>query len=377
MGKHADCIVIGGGINGNAAAYFLAKRGYKVAVLEAGRIAGKASGAAAGMLGAQTELTEDGPLFEFARRSRAMFPAVIAELEELSGVHIGYINQGMYKVARTPEEAEELQKLVEFQRHCGEQADWLSTAELREREPAVSEQLLGAMHIARDGQVQSYELSLAFARAATALGVEIHEYTAVREWMLEDGKAVGVRTGRGDFYAGAFVAAGGAWSRDLLADTGLELPVTPVKGECVSVISSAPLIKGSIFSHGCYIVPKSSGKLLIGATVKPDSWDEQVSSGAVLHLLEQAQRLIPELVHAVWDRAWAGIRPLSGDGLPYLGAHPDYSNLYIAAGHFRNGILLAPATGELMACLVEGGRHEFASEIKAFGLERLRQPVPG
>lgn len=377
MDKRADSVVIGGGIIGNATAYYLAKRGCKVAVLEAGQIACKASGAAAGMLEAQTELAEDSPFSRFARRSRAMFPAVIADLEELSGVHIGYIDQGMYKVATTLEEAEELQKQAQLHRHGGEQADWLSAAELLEREPAVSEQVLGAMYIARDGQLQSYELSLAFARAAAALGGEIHEFTKVREWITEGGKIVGVRTGQGDFYADSFVAAGGAWSGELLARTGLELTMTPVKGECVSVISTAPLIKGSIHSEGCYIVPKSSGKLLIGATVKPGSWDERVSYSAVLHLLEQAKRLLPGLADAVWDRAWAGIRPLLGDGLPYLGAHPDYSNLFVAAGHYRKGILLAPATGKYMADLAEGKAHEFAAEMKAFGLERLRQSVLG
>jgi glycine oxidase len=354
MRKVYDAVIVGGGINGSSIAFQLAKRGYKVAILERGKIAGKASGAAAGILGAQTELTEDGPLFQLACKSRGMFLSLVPELEELSHVHIGYENKGMYKVAADEDQELEIKRLIESQRKAGEQAEWLSIDELIKREPSVSDKLLGAMYIPNDGQVQAYELSFAFAEASRALGAEIHEYTSVSEFILKDEKVHGVITDQGEFLAESVIVATGAWSRVLLERTGLSLPIIPVKGECFSVSAEKPLVKGTIFSHGCYIVPKQSGRLVVGATVKVNSFDEKVTLEGISSLMEKAKNLVPDIGNAEWERAWTGIRPQSADGQPFLGEHPAYKGLFIAAGHFRNGILLAPATGELMADILEG-----------------------
>ncbi|MDQ0268233.1 glycine oxidase ThiO [Cytobacillus purgationiresistens] len=367
MSKVYDVIVVGGGINGSSIAFHLAKRGYKVTVIEQGKIAGKASGAAAGILGAQTELTEDGPLFQLARQSRAMFPDIINELEELSGVQIGYQSRGVYKVASTENHAQKLKTLVHLQTNAGEKAEWLNIEELKRRESAISNTLLGAMYIPEDGQVQAYEFSLAFARAAMTLGAEFYEYTSVHDFLIKDEKVQGVQTSQGDLLSDSVIVAAGAWSSLLLEKTGLTLPVFPVKGECFSVISQKQLVKATIFSDDCYIVPKKSGRLIVGATVKPNTFDEKVSFGGISALMEKAIRLLPDIANAEWVNAWAGIRPISGDGLPFLGEHPNYKQLYIATGHFRNGILLAPVTGKLIADYIDGNR----LDIKSFDLSRI------
>lgn len=354
MKKTYDAIIIGGGINGSSIAYQLSKRGRSVAVIEKGRLAGKASGAAAGILGAQTELTDDGPLFQFARKSRAMFPALARELEELSGVHVGLQNKGMYRVAATEKEAFDLKALIEFQTRSGEKAEWLAIEELMEWEPNVSNSLLGAMFIPEDGQVDARELTIAFAKAAMVNGAEFYEFTSVNDLIIENEKVLGVKTDHGPVYADSVVVATGAWSPFLTEKTGLSLPISPVKGECFSVLTDKPLIKGTIFSHGCYIVPKKSGRLIVGATVKPNTFDERVTVDGISTLMEKAKLLVSGIADSEMERAWTGIRPLSEDGLPFLGAHPSCRNLFIAAGHFRNGILLSPATGELMADLLDG-----------------------
>ncbi|KON85523.1 glycine oxidase [Sporosarcina globispora] len=371
MGKVFDAVIVGGGINGSSIAFHLAKRGYKVAVLEKEKIAGKASGAAAGILGAQTELDEDGPLFRMACKSRSMYRSLIPELEDLSQVHIGYQNKGMYKVAADKDQELELRRLIESQRKAGEQAEWLPIDELINREPSVSSQLLGAMYIPNDGQVQAYELSLAFAKASRALGAEIYEYASVSELILKDEKVHGVATSQGEFLAESVIVASGAWSREVLEKSGLSLPIIPVKGECLSVIAEKPLVQGTIFSHGCYIVPKQSGRVVVGATVKANSFDEKVTLGGISSLMEKARNLIPDIANTEWERAWTGIRPQSADGQPFLGEHPVYKGLYIAAGHFRNGILLAPATGELMADILEGK----TVQANPFSLSRLDKLV--
>ena len=376
MRKRFDAVIAGGGINGSSIAFQLAKRGYKVAVLDKGKIAGKASGAAAGILGAQTELTEDGPLFQLACKSRSMYQTLIPELEELSQVHIGYQNRGVYKVAANIEEEMSLKRLVESQQKAGEDAEWFSIDDLIKREPFVSAKLRGAMYIPNDGQVQAYELSLAFAKASMTLGAEIFEYTQVTDFILKGERVYGVRTSQGEFLADSVIVASGAWSREILERTGLVLPIIPVKGECFSVKADKTLVQGTIFSHGCYIVPKQSGRLVVGATVKANSFDEKVTVEGISQLMEKAQNLVPDIANAEWERAWTGIRPQSADGQPFLGQHPVIDGLYIAAGHFRNGILLAPATGELMADILEG-RTEKPNPFELSRLEYLDQSSKG
>lgn len=363
-----DCIVVGGGINGGSVAYYLAKRGKKVLLLEKDRLASKASGAAAGMLAAQAELDEDGPLFQLAKESRAMFPLLAKEIKDLTGIDIELVNKGMYKVAITEEEENRFKQIIDIQTRTGEQAEWLSQEEVRRREPALSTAVRGAMFIEKDGQVSAPQLTFGFLKAAAALGVEIREYTEVSSFLFENGKITGVKTNGGNFESEKVILTGGAWSEQLLTDSEIELKTYPVKGECFSVLSHQTLITGTIFSHGCYLVPKKGGRLLVGATVKPNTFDQTVTVDGVSSLMEKAKKLVPEIVHAEWEKAWAGIRPQTADGLPYLGEHPDYNGLFVATGHFRNGILLSPITGQMITRLVE--REPTPVNLSAFRIDR-------
>lgn len=355
MMKHEsyDAIIIGGGVNGCAAAYNLAKRGRKVVLLEKDRIASKSSGAAAGMIAAQTELDEDGPLFSLARKSRSMFTSLATELKQASGIDIELVNKGMYKIALTQDQEEELKRIIGIQTKLGEKAEWLTASELRMKEPALSTEIRGAMYVQEDGHVSAPQLTSAFAYSAAALGAEIKEFIDVYSIESEGGQVKGVLTNEGMLLSENVIVCTGAWSKKILQKTNIELDAYPVKGECFSVKTNKPLVEGSIFSHGCYIVPKRGGRLIVGATVKPHTFDQKVTVEGVSTLMEKAIKLVPEIASAEWETAWAGIRPQTGDGLPYIGEHPHIQGLFIATGHFRNGILLAPVTGELLADYVE------------------------
>ncbi|QDP39481.1 glycine oxidase ThiO [Radiobacillus deserti] len=368
-----DCIIVGGGVNGGSIAYHLAKKGKKVLLLEKDRLARKASGAAAGMLAAQAELEEDGPLFQLAKQSRAMFPILAEEIKDLTGIDIELVQKGMYKISITEEEEYHLKHIVDVQTRAGEQAEWLSQDEVRSREPALSNAVRGAMFIEKDGQVSAPQLSLGFLKAAAALGVEIKEYTEVTSFLFESGKVTGIQTNHGSVESEHVIVAGGAWSEQLLPKSQIPLQTYPVKGECFSVRTHQPLLTGTIFSHGCYLVPKKGGRLLVGATVQPHTFDQTVTVNGISSLLEKAKRLVPNIVHAEWEKAWAGIRPQTVDGLPYLGEHPAYEGLFVATGHYRNGILLAPITGEIITRLVE--REPTPVDISAFRMERHTEKI--
>lgn len=353
-GNHYDVAIIGGGIIGGSIAFQLAKRNVRVVVLEKDRIASQASSAAAGMLGAQSEFSSENPLIPMALKSRKMFPVLGEELKQITGIDIGLIQKGMLKVAVTDEEQEALQQHYEFWREMGQPVQWLSNHEVVAFEPNVSAALQGAMYIRNDGQVSAPHLSLAFAKASIVYGAEWREFTEVVDVKKEE-NSYQLRTNHGTIGANAVVVAAGAWSALFLEKTGLSLSMHPVKGECLLVKVEKPIIQTTVFAkNGCYIVPKKGNRLLIGATSTPHTFDKKVTVQGIMSLLERAQQLLPTIRTAEWERAWAGIRPQTGDGLPYIGEHPHYKNMWIATGHYRNGILLSPITGALMADLIEG-----------------------
>jgi len=363
-----DAIIVGGGVNGGSIAFQLSKRGKKVLLLEKDRIASKASGAAAGMLAAQAELDDDGPLFQLAKKSRSMFPTIALEIKELTGIDIELINAGMYKIALTEQEESHFKKIIDIHQQAGEKAEWLSGDEVRKKEPALSDGIIGAMFIQYDGQLSAHQLSTGFVKAAITLGTELKEYVDVHSFIFQNGKVTGVITNEGEFLSDTVIVAGGAWSGRLLQEAGLSLSTYPVKGECFSVLTDRPLLTGTIFSHGCYLVPKKGGRLLVGATSKPHTFNQTVTIDGISSLMTKAQKLVPEISSAEWEKAWAGIRPQTGDGLPYLGEHPAYHGLFIATGHFRNGILLSAITGEVVSDLAE--RKQPTVDLTPFKINR-------
>ncbi|MFC5446977.1 glycine oxidase ThiO [Paenibacillus aestuarii] len=352
--RHHHVLIVGGGVIGCAIAYYLAKRGQAVTVLERGRAGAEASAAAGGMLGAQSEMEDTGPLFQWARRSRGMFPQLARELKDLTGIDIGLVREGLLNVALSDAQEEELRAREKLQCAAGEPAEWLSAAAAARLEPALSQDVRGALYLPEDGQVEAPLLAQAFAQAARLLGANVQEFAHVQGLLIEQGRAVGVMTSEGPLYSERVVVASGAWSGTLLAGIGVELPVFPVKGECFSVITPQPVLRKTLFTPGCYIVPKAGGRLLVGASVVPGSYDRKVSLAALAELMERAKQLMPAIGQAEWERAWSGLRPQTLDGLPYIGRVPGCDGLYAACGHYRNGILLSPITGKVVADMVAG-----------------------
>jgi glycine oxidase len=367
MKKVYDVIIIGGGVIGSSIAYQQAKCGKKVLVLEKDRLTLEASSAAAGMLGAQAEIDEHISMLKLALKSRAMFPSLTRELEECTGVDIGLVNKGMIKVAETEDEVINLKKQISFHRDWDQAVKWLTPEELQEKEASLSPSLLGGMYIPNDGQLIAPRFSLSFAKGAMKYGADFLEYSEAVDFLIKNGCIQGIVTATDTFYTENAVVTIGAWTSQLLAKVNVEMDVYPVKGECFSVIPRVPLISSTIFSDlGCYIVPKKDGRVIVGATSYPNTFDKTVSLQGLSKLMECARSILPEIGSAKWEKSWAGIRPQTGDGLPYIGAHPYYKGLYIAAGHYRNGILLSPITGKMVSDMLNGTVTEEDSSLYHF-----------
>ncbi|GGE33252.1 glycine oxidase ThiO [Pullulanibacillus camelliae] len=365
--KRFDAIVIGGGVIGCSIAFHLSKLNKKVLLLERNQIGCEASSAAAGMLGVQAELEAGDPLFESARLSREMFPSIASELRELTHIDIELIHNGQLKLAEDEGQVEALKALAEWQRSIGEDAVWLDRDALLRLEPCLSEHIYGALYFPKEGHVYAPRLTQGFAKAAALLGTKIREYCHVQNLLISNEEVQGVHTNTGDYYSDAVIVATGAWSNQWLPEK-LQQGLYPVKGEAFSLTTHYPLIKRTIFTKGCYIVPKRGGELYVGATMKAHTFEKSVSLEGLSTLMNKVQALLPVINTATMQHFWSGIRPMTQDGLPYLGEHPKAKRLFVATGHYRNGILLSPITGKLMAELVTGQTR--SADLTAFRLDR-------
>ena len=369
MASTVDVAVVGGGVIGCSVAYHAARCGASVALFEAGRIASGASGAAAGMLAAQAEAHEPGPLLDLLLESRGMHRALGEELYEKTGLDSEHVWVGTMRVAADEEARERLQSSYLWQRERGLCARWLGGEEARELEPALSPRVLAALYLPEDGQVNSPWLVRALALAAELEGARVEEFARVDGLLMRGSHTVGVRTAEGETAAGSVVLAGGVWSAALAASIGASVPVFPVKGEILSVLPRKTLIRANVWEGRCYMVPKRDGRVMIGATEEPGSYDPRPTLGGVATLSSAAVELVPGVSGARFAEAWGGLRPGTPDGRPILGPVEGRDGLLLAVGHYRNGVLLAPITGQTIAALALG--EPPSADVSPFHLQRL------
>ena len=349
-------IIVGGGAIGCSIAYHLQAAGADVLVLERGEIGGEASGAAAGMLIAPIEDTENEAFNELRRASLAMYPSLIERVQELSSIDVEYKRPGMLRTATTPESALAMKALALKQ----EGLEWLEAADVHQVEPALSEEIVGAAYSEGDADLNPGLWTNALAKAAEALGAEIRRGVTVTG--VSDR---GVRTIKGSVEGDAVVIAAGPWTGRV--SSGFAIKTPPMRGQMIAYRSN--LLRHAVWGEHGYLVPKRHGFLWAGATVEDAGFRKRTTERGVAGLTSMASRYVPGLRRADVSSSWAGLRPGSPDGLPVIGRVPGRDKVYVATGHFRNGILLAPVTGELVAELVLEGRLD--ARLAPFGPERF------
>jgi glycine oxidase len=374
QGKKPRVAIIGAGVVGLGIAWRLAGRGARVDVFDRDRAGAGASHAAAGMLAACCE-AEPGEeaLVALGRDSQARWPGFAEELLRASGVDVELRCEGTLVLALTADDQGELAHRLEFQQQKLElPLQWLSAAETRAREPHLAGKIAGAVFSPQDHQVDNRQLVAALRIAAVRAGAAIHEHRAVKEIAVRGGRATGVGfTDGSTALADVVVLAAGAWSRRI---EGLppdrRPPVRPVKGQMLALRMdpAAPLLSHVLWAPGAYLVPRRDGRLIVGATVEEKGFDDTVTAGGVMALLDAAWRAVPAIEELPIEDIWVGHRPGSRDDAPILGPGP-LAGLFYATGHHRNGILLTPVTADAMARLILDDAVEPA--IRPFGLERF------
>jgi glycine oxidase len=318
--------VVGGGIIGCAAAWELAKTGCAVTLFERGTPGAEASGAAAGLLAPLGDST-DSTFARLALASWRLYPALTEELRELTGIDVEYVTRGTIYPLFDADDVRDAEARVANRVEPEYGIEVWDTADVRVREPALSGDVRGAMFVDADHWVNNQRLVIAYAQAAVGAGVVLRAGTAVTRVAVEMGHARGVVADGELWEADAVVLAAGAWTGELIASFGARLPLEPRRGQMLALGHVPSVLSHCIHGDDAYLVPRPSGELLVGATAERVGFQPGVTARGIAGLLAAAIDLCPALGALPW---------------------PDVEGLWVATGHYRNGILLAPITARLM-----------------------------
>ena len=347
-----EVLIVGAGVVGCAVAWRLQQAGVRCTVLERSIPGAEASSAAAGILAPQAEADGPGPFLELCLASRALYPGFVRELREASDVDVAFRACGVLAVQLDDTGIEHARRRIGWQQARGLDATWLDAAATRALEPELSPEIVGAAHFPNDAVVDNRLLVSALTIAAVRAGARFVT-TQVHGLLERGGRVTGAATDQGELGGDAVVVAAGAWTG--LVPGALVSPgaVRPARGQMVMVRTRVPICRHVVFGAQGYAVPRTDGRVLLGSTVEFAGFEKQVTAGGLAAVLGQGLRLFPGLAGAPVVETWAGFRPHTPDGLPVLGP-AQIPGLFLASGHFRNGILLTPITASVLTDTILG-----------------------
>ena len=352
---YEDVIIVGGGIIGCSIAFHLSLRGIRSRILERQEPGGLATHAAAGILGPFNETDQPGPFLDLMRRSLSLYAPFTEQLTAETGLSPDFTVSGILSVGLNPEDRPALRTRFSWQSAIDSSLIFCESSEARLLEPALTGPFDSAIYYPNEGHVYAPRLIKALLGALARRRVPLDQGVTVTRIAPSGHGTLLVHDREGGCReAGQVILAAGA----LLSDVdipGTRIPVAPVNGQILAVRSPGSFYRRVVFypSHG-YFVPKMDGTVVIGATEETIGTRSRVTPAGLLEFLSPLERLAPELLALPLHHTWAGLRPKSPDARPILGPHPDCPGLFLAGGHYRNGILLAPVTGEIMADFIEG-----------------------
>ena len=368
----AEVAIIGGGVIGLAVARALALRGIRdVLLLERGCLGAESSWAAAGMLAPQAEANRPHEFFYLTCQSRDMYPAFAAALLEETGIDIELDATGTLYLAFTDHDAEELETRYQWQTKEALAVEKLSPDMARKLEPSIAADVRATLRFPLDTQVENRRLLSALAAANESLGVTMETQTEVTSLQVVRDRVAGIETSRGFIATENVVIAGGAWSSKL-GTAGIALPnlrIKPVRGQMLCFEAIPPLCGHVIYSPRGYLVQRRDGRLLAGSTTEHAGFEKRVTAAGVQAILSAALEISPRIASLPMTDSWSGLRPRAADTLPVLGPCAEITGVFYATGHYRNGILLAPVTGELIAGAIID--HVFPPVLNIFSPDRF------
>ncbi|MDD5388417.1 MAG: glycine oxidase ThiO [Gallionellaceae bacterium] len=337
-----SCLILGGGINGLLSALLLRQAGLEVCVLERGDTGRESSWAGAGVLSLLLPWNYGPEVNALAQRGRALWPEWADRLKVASGVDCEYLACGMAVLA-----VEQLEAALAWCAEYGEVAVPLTEFPLPQPLPpgGRGENALWLPNVA---QARNPRIMQALRSAALRAGVVLHEHTPATRLLTDSARVTGVETPNGLFSADSVVVTAGAWTGNLLAELGDAPEITPVRGQIMLFKAEPGLLPCVVYQRGHYLVPRADGHILVGSTLENVGFDQTTTAHARTELLNFAYSLMPALRQAEIVTQWAGLRPGSPGNVPTIDRHPTLENLYVNSGHFRYGVTMAPAAGEVL-----------------------------
>jgi glycine oxidase len=359
-----DILVIGGGVIGLMTARELVTAGAAVTLVEMGDTGQQASWAGGGILSPLYPWRFAGAVTALARWSQEVYPALCTELFEATGVDPEYSTSGL--MILDPEEHD-----VALAWAAAEQQSLstLNRRQIAEAEPGLQTDARTALWLAEVGQVRNPRLTKAL-RAAIEPRVTIREQEEVLELRVQDGKVRGVRTASSEIDAGRIVVCTGAWTAELLSKIGRKPDIRPVRGQMILFYAKPGQIRHLTLFRERYVIPRRDGRVLIGSTLEDAGFEKRTTAEAKEELYRIATDMFPLLKRTPIEDHWAGLRPGSPSGIPYIGPYPGAEGLYVNAGHFRNGLVTGPASARLLADLLLG--RDPILPPSAYGLDAAR-----
>ncbi len=372
--KHSEVLIIGGGVIGLSIARALWKRGISgITILESGEIGKEASFAAAGMLAPQSETDTIDDFFTFCNESNQLYPKFAKELYDETAIDVELDQSGTLYLAFNKSDVRQIRERFALQKAAGLKVEHFTARQITKVEPFVSRDVQEGLFFENDWQVENRRLLAALRRFADENKINLVENAKVEKILTENGFVVGAKTIKRRFDAEKVILATGAWT-SLIKSDEISLPeVTPIRGQMTSFHTSKRLFSKVICTPRGYIVPRKLGRILTGATVEGVGFDKSLTDEGLQSVKNNALEISPGLANLTIDESWAGLRPFAADGLPILGGFPHCGNLFAATAHYRNGILLAPLTAEILADEIIG--RSSSKYLGIFSLRRFENPV--
>ena len=350
MTKQQQVVVVGGGVIGLLTAFNLATQGLAVVVLDRSSVGQESSWAGGGIVSPLYPWRYSPAVTALAHWSQDFYPQLAQRLFAATGVDPEVHTTGLYWLD-LDDEADALA----WAAREGRPLSKVDVSSARDAVPVLGAGFAEAIYMANVANVRNPRLIKSLKAALLALpGVTLHEQCAVQGFIQEGGSIVGVNTAQGEVRGDQVVLAAGAWSGELLASLGLTLPVEPVKGQMILYKCASDFLSCMVLAKGRYAIPRRDGHILIGSTLEHEGFDKTPTESALDSLKASAVELIPALADAKVVGHWAGLRPGSPEGIPYIGKVPGFEGLWLNCGHYRNGLVLAPASCQLFADLLLG-----------------------
>jgi len=345
----SDILIVGGGIIGMLTARELVLAGMKVTIVEQGEAGHESSWAGGGIVSPLYPWRYSEPVTALATWGQAFYPKLIDEMHAETGLDAELVQNGLLML--DDEQGEAVRWSKEHQLNL----QLIDNKAILELEPELSPSLLtenNAIWMPEVRQVRNPRLVKVTKKYLLKQGVNFVEQTEVTRLLEQSGKVTGVTSSAGDILADKVLIAGGAWSANLLKNIEIDISVEPVKGQMILFKATPDKIKRITLSKDRYIIPRKDGRVLVGSTLEHTGFDKTITSAAREELMDEAFRIIPCLKDAEVEHHWAGLRPGSTNGIPYICAIPETEGCYLNAGHYRNGVVLAPASARLAADLI-------------------------